>query len=298
MPQLAASIPTTLVLLDPSNGAVGLRRQLRSLTHTTNVEQIVVLDVGGDILGTGDEQTLRSPLADALVLAASDEQAVPVDVQVVGAGLDGELAATTVHDYERVLGGQYVHRLTRARAQDILRILEWHPSEATALTAGAAMELRGKAEIRQDGQIVELTDRSTDVCSVDHSRALGHSRPAQAVHDSRSLDEAEEAVRAVCGRSELDQERIKSKARRADVAPRAMSQVATAARTYCQEAHSRGIDYVTFRRLAEVTGLDATHARDLRQWLITDDPDRYRPPLWSVGVPVPDPVATRSIPLA
>jgi hypothetical protein len=282
LPELAAQIDATVVLLDPSGGATGLRKQLRSLVGTTKAERIEILDVGGDILALGDESTLRSPLADALVLAAADRQRVPVEVRVVGAGLDGELPAATVDQYLRSLSGRQVGRLSAIQAQAVLPILEWHPSEATALTVAAAQGLRGTVEIRQEGHLVELTDKSADVWAIEHSRVLNHSRPAQALQNSPSLDAAEDAVRAVCGRSELDAERRKSDVRRTATAPPPLGELLAAVDAYCAQAHARGVDYVTFRRLAEVVGLDAKNAGELRRRLIADHPAHYFPPLWSV----------------
>lgn len=283
MPQLASQIDATLVLLDPTGGAAGLRTQLRSLAYTASAERIYLVDVGGDITAMGDEPTLRSPLADALVLAAADGQDVPVEVFVIGAGLDGELPAATVHAYLLALDGRQVNRLSADRARDILPILDWHPTEATALTVAAALGRRGTVEIREQGHAVELTDDSPNAYAVDHARMLGHSRPARAVHDSRSIDDADNAVRAVCGRSELDQERRKAQIRRTATAPRPTNELLTEAIAYCEHARIRGIDYVTFRRLAEVLGLSVSNAHELRRNLVAGNPEHYQAPLWSVN---------------
>jgi hypothetical protein len=71
LPQLAADLATPIFLLDPRYGALGLRRQLRELVRLLDADRVAVVDVGGDILARGDEPTLRSPVADFLVLAAS-----------------------------------------------------------------------------------------------------------------------------------------------------------------------------------------------------------------------------------
>lgn len=285
MPQLASQVEASVVLLDPTGGAAGLRAQLRSLARTTSAERIQLVDVGGDIAAAGDESTLRSPLADALVLAAADGQDVPVEVVVIGAGLDGELPAATVRAYVLALGGRQVNRLSAERARDILPILEWHPTEATALTAAAALGRRGTVEIREQGHVVELTDDSPNAYAIDHGSMLGHSRPAQAVHESCSIDDADNAVRTVCGRSELDRERRKSHIRRTAAAPRPTNELLAEALAYCEHARTRGIDYVTFRRLAEVLGLNVSNADELRRKLIAGNSEHYQAPLWSVSTP-------------
>ena len=282
MPRLASELDGMFVLLDPSHGANGLRRQLRSLVRTTGADSIEIVDVGGDVVASGDEPSLMSPLADALALAATDGQDVPVQVRVVGAGLDGELPAPSVHRIIQALSGEPVGRFDEDQALAIMPVLDWHPSEATALTAAAALGLRGKVEIREHGHLVELIDDSPTVFAVPHRRALAQSAPARAVDDSQTLDDAEHAVREVCGRSELDQERRKAANRRRTQRHGLTDKVVNAAHAYCAQAQQRGIGYVTFRRLAEVVGLDANDARELRTRLIAEQPERYRPPLWSV----------------
>ena len=57
------------------------------------------VDVGGDLLAHGDEPGLRSPLCDALMLAAAARLAdagVPVLTAVFGVGCDGELTPAEV----------------------------------------------------------------------------------------------------------------------------------------------------------------------------------------------------------
>jgi hypothetical protein len=104
LPRLASEVDSTLVLLDPVHGAMGLQEQLAALVDTTDAERVALVDVGGDILGTGTEPELKSPLADALALAATDALPVPVEVLVPGAGLDGELSEQTVLSRIRQLG--------------------------------------------------------------------------------------------------------------------------------------------------------------------------------------------------
>src|SRR4051794_8268878 len=71
LPRLAAELDADLSLLDPRCGAQGLADQLSELRDQLGVDNITIVDVGGDILAHGDEPTLRSPLADSLVLAAA-----------------------------------------------------------------------------------------------------------------------------------------------------------------------------------------------------------------------------------
>lgn len=283
LPRLAAELSDTLALLDPCGGAVSMREQLRELVRIDAPDSIVVLDVGGDAVARGGELGLRSPLADALALAAAVELDRDVDVMVAGPGLDGEL---TEQEVLAVLRDEPVARL---RSEDVERFratLDWHPSEATALLAAAALGARGKVEIRDSGLTAELTDWSSGVFRLPLPEVIDLNKLAEALVGSSSLDEAERISREVYGTSEIDYER--AKADRSTVAqPLAHLDLDEVLRVFEIDAASRNIDFVTFRRIAEAAGLPPTEYERLRHHLAATRPTQYRWPLWSVRSATP-----------
>lgn len=93
---LARHTPARFVLLDPRDGAVGLRRQISELVDYLSADRVTLVDVGGDVAARGDEPTLLSPLGDSLALAALVGLPVATDAAIVGPGVDGErMCATT-----------------------------------------------------------------------------------------------------------------------------------------------------------------------------------------------------------
>lgn len=278
LPRLAAELDATLVLLDPTGGAVGLRAQLRELAAALATSRAEVVDVGGDVLTTGNDLGLRSPLADALVLAACCELGIPVDILIAGPGLDGEIPEADV--LARV-GTTIAARLRPADADRYIHVFDWHPSEATALLVAAARGARGKAEVRDSGLPVPLTDNSPNVYRLTHTQALTINTPAQALHHTTSLNEAEHITRTLCGFSELDYERAKTAKPRHPPHITSVEELDRKARAYEREAASRGIDYLTFRRLAEALGISVAMAQQLRAHLITTRPTHYLPPIWA-----------------
>ncbi|MFI1533678.1 DUF1152 domain-containing protein [Streptomyces anandii] len=206
LPRLAAETPHTLALLDPYHGAEGLTHQLEDFVSHLAPESIDLLDVGGDILARGDEPILKSPLADALTLAACCQVNAPVRLLVAGPGLDGELPPEEVGD----LLGPVVHAFTARDVETISSVLEWHPSEATALLAATARGVRGTCEIRDAGLPVPLTDESPTVHEVDLDDAASRNQLARATMSTAHLDEAEAHSREICGHSEIDHERNKA----------------------------------------------------------------------------------------
>ncbi|MET8579349.1 DUF1152 domain-containing protein [Streptomyces collinus] len=279
LPRLAAELPYTMALLDPAGGAEGLTHQLEDLVSHMEPESIDLLDVGGDILARGDEPTLKSPLADALTLAACCQLNAPVRLLVAGPGMDGELKPEDMGD---VLGA-VVHTFTASDTDAISAVLEWHPSEATALLAAAARGVRGTCEIRDAGLPVALTDESPRVYEVDLDDAINRNELARAIMATAHLDEAEAHSREICGSSEIDYERNKALWLN-DRPPAKLDPVAIwpQLEEFEHEARARGVSHTTFRRIAEALNLSGSQRDDLRHLLIDSRPEQYDAPLWRI----------------
>ncbi|MBK3631458.1 DUF1152 domain-containing protein [Streptomyces sp. MBT97] len=279
LPQLAAELPHTFALIDPHHGAEGVARQLEELVTLLRPTSIDLLDVGGDVLARGDEPTLKSPLGDALTLAACCQVNAPVRLLVAGPGLDGELPADDV----RSVLGPLVHRFAPEDTGPVSGVLEWHPSEATGMLAAAARGARGVCEVRDAGLLIPLTDDSPTVHEVDMNDALRRNKLARAVLSTTSLYEAEAHSREVCGYSEIDYERNKAAWLKDQPAVKLNPEtVLSELDAFDDEARSRGVTHTTFRHLTEVLNLNGTQRDDLRQLLINSRAERYCAPLWSI----------------
>ncbi|MEV6960978.1 DUF1152 domain-containing protein [Streptomyces sp. NPDC051207] len=280
LPRLAAELPYVLALLDPRHGAEGIVRQLGELVEHLNPASIDLLDVGGDILARGDEPTLKSPLADALTLTACWQVNAPIRLLIAGPGLDGEISA----DNLRPLLGPLVHTFTAKDVRTIGSLLEWHPSEATAMLAATARGTRGICEVRDAGLPVPLTDEGPMVYEADLDDAMSRSSLARAIMTTATLDEAEAHSREICGFSEIDYERSKAAWLKAQPsvtldADRVLSRLVT----FEREARSRGVTHTTFRRLTEALGLPGSRREAVRALLIEARPHQYAAPLWELA---------------
>jgi hypothetical protein len=131
---------------------------------------------------------------------------------VFGYGSDGEL---TVEEIERalakvagaggLLGGW---ALTPEVVAELEQVIKTVPTEASAIPVQCARGAWGETNIRQDQRKVKLTPLTTLTFFVSPGilyRTL--SRPAQAVAESSSLEEANEALHAIGVKTELDLER-------------------------------------------------------------------------------------------
>jgi hypothetical protein len=280
LPRLAADLADTLVLLDPYAGAVGMRAQLSELAHLFEPHTLTVLDVGGDAVARGDEPGLRSPLADGLAVAAATHLHLDVNVIVAGPGLDGELTEGQVL---AVTGANPSGHVDATTVERFRRTLSWHPSEATALLAAAARGLRGRVEIRDSGLAVDLTDHSSEAFLLALSDLVDVNALAPALAATSSLDEAEEVAREIFGLSEIDYERAKADRIRAGRSMQAPTDLDDLVDAFERDAAARGIDFVTFRRIAEATGMRPADAVNLVTYLTAARPDHDAWPLWSIA---------------
>ncbi|WP_329366048.1 DUF1152 domain-containing protein [Streptomyces sp. NBC_01483] len=280
LPRLAAELPHTFALLDPYQGAEGLTHQIEELVSHLEPESVDLLDVGGDILARGDEPTLKSPLADALTLAACCQVNAPVRLLVAGPGLDGELPPEDV----ATLLGPVVHTFTARDADAITSVLQWHPSEATGVLAATARGVRGTCEIRDAGLPVPLTDESPTVHEVDLDDAVSRNQLARAIMATAHLDEVEAYSREICGYSEIDYERNKALWLK-EQQPTKLEPATIWAQLdqFEAEARTRGVTHTTFRRITEALNLGGSQRDELRSLMIGARPAQYAAPLWHIA---------------
>ena len=282
LPRLAAELDARLFLLDPRRGAEGIREQLVELASAVGVAVVTIVDVGADILAHGDEPTLRSPLADSLVLSAGAQLTEPVQLLIAGAGIDGELPEDLVHQRYAELDARCVHRLSPADVAPFQPLFEWHPSEATGMLCAAAAGYRGVAEMRDRGLPVTLSDHTREVHALPFARVMSANRLAQRLVDSRSLDEAEEALRSAGRESEIDYERRKAESRGDSPPVPATRELARRVAEIGDDAATRGIDFITVRGLAERLGIPGAGLDTLRACLRSGAAGQYVAPLWHV----------------
>lgn len=146
-------------------------------------------------------------------------------------------------------------RLGPSNVDPYASCLAVHPSEATLLVAAAAKGIHGRAEIRDNGVPVTLGRDGADAYLLDVAAVLEINEIAMALIGTHSFDQAEDHTKAICGRTELDHERRKAatlaNGRAAEPPAYELKRLAA---EYCAAAADRGVDLVTFRKIAEVIG--------------------------------------------
>jgi hypothetical protein len=261
LPRLAAELPLRVLLFDPTHGAVGMAEQVSAAAAFFQADEVFVLDVGGDILTDGKDPGLRSPLADQLALAAVLRTGLPGKVLIAGAGLDGEIAPDVLSRRIHDLGGQPLKAMPEVGLDQVGHVLRWHPSEASGMFAAAARGVRGRVQVRDAGDIVELNDVCALVYELELS-AVAAIVPAPKLTDSESLGEAEKSICDVTGLSELVYERSKASRSRVDEKPSVSLDLERLDRL-AEAVRDAGADYISLRRLAELAGVRTPSTYDV-----------------------------------
>lgn len=213
--RLAGMLGVQTVLVDVNEGPARLAQSLAEAGEKMNVDAYVFVDVGGDALAHGDEPGLASPLCDAVMLAAADRMAEaghPVLGGVFGAGCDGELTpAEVLHRIAEVgaAGGlQGASSLTPEVAGLMADAIAAVPTEASAQALRCFQGELGATDIRSGRRQVQLTPVGAITFYFDVPAAVrSAARLALAVREAEDLEAANEVLRALGVRTELDWER-------------------------------------------------------------------------------------------
>jgi hypothetical protein len=212
--RMAAVISDEVLLVDINGGVKGVVDGLACAMEKLKTDLLVGIDVGGDSLAEGHEPGLRSPLADSIMLAAwveLERHGRRTIWGVFGYGSDGEL---TVDEIEGGLarvaaaGGLLGSwSLTPKIAAELEQVVNTVPTEASAIPLQCFRGATGTKKIRGGSRSVKLTPLTTLIFFMSPTKLERLSPPAQAVRQSSSLDEANDALHTIDIRTELDYER-------------------------------------------------------------------------------------------
>jgi hypothetical protein len=218
--KMAAVLGREVLLIDINGGVKGAVAAVESAVKEFKSDLIVGLDVGGDSLARGDEPGLRSPLADSVMLAAFvalERRGYTTLWGVFGYGSDGELtvdqievALSKVAAAGGLLGGC---SLTPKVAAEIEEVIKTVPTEASAIPVRCFRGAWGESKIRGGQRSVKMTPLTVLTFFMSATTLFESlSCPAQAVFDTASLEQANDALHAIGIRSELDLERARYQA--------------------------------------------------------------------------------------
>jgi hypothetical protein len=202
------------VLVDVTGGPAAIAAGLAEAAPLLGADLIVFADVGGDVLAHGGEAGLGSPLCDAVMLAAAvrlERDGFDVLGAIFGPGCDGELTLAEVSDrladVARAGGLAGARGITPPIADRLEAAIEHVPTEASAQAVRGFRGVAGPTAIRGGRRSLELMPAVALTVYYDATIAYEATAPlARAVADATSLGEANDVLRSLGVRSELDWE--------------------------------------------------------------------------------------------
>lgn len=213
--RMAQFLGEPTILIDLSVGPAAVADGLAEVASALGSDLVVFIDVGGDVLAHGNEPGLRSPLCDAVMLAAAARLGrirPPVLAGLFGIGCDAELTPAEVlarlAEVAAVGGLVGARGLTEQVAERLERAVELIPTEASAQAVRAFRGAAGQVKIRGGSRTVELSSLATITFYLDAEAMIAATgRLALAVDDAESIEQANDALHAIGVRTELDLER-------------------------------------------------------------------------------------------
>jgi len=162
---VADQYETDVVLVDVSVPSDAIVEGLEAACETLEIDVVVGVDVGSDVLAHGNEDGLRSPVIDGLGLVALADVDVPTCLGLFGYGSDGELTLSELESHlgliaekDGLLGSWGITSQVRTELNALLEKIE---TTASRLPVEAASGNLGQRTIR-DGEVeVDLTLTST-----------------------------------------------------------------------------------------------------------------------------------------
>jgi hypothetical protein len=210
---LAEHLHSPTVLIDISDGVTGAAEGIGAAAGLLGCDLVVYLDVGGDAIASGEEPGLRSPLCDAIMLAAGLRLGNRLDgvAAVIGAGCDGELTVAEVLERIAALAAADAwigtSSVSRIEADELELAARACGTEASMQIVHCARGEVGEAEIRGGRRRVPLGPTGALAFYFDLEAAAAELPLAAAVRDTDGLELARAALEQLGISTELDYER-------------------------------------------------------------------------------------------
>lgn len=200
-----------VILIDMAKGVVGMRDGLAIACDELSFDLVVGVDAGGDVLASGTEPGLRSPVTDGFGLIALEELPVLSCLGVFGYGSDGELsldeidaAIARISARDGLLGAWGLTRSTRDELEEVLEVVD---TEASRLPVEAVRGEIGPRTIRGEEVSLEIKPPATVIFYFDPTIVAYQSDIATHVRGSITLEEATTALERAGYSTEFDIER-------------------------------------------------------------------------------------------
>ena len=215
---LANILRTPIYLVTGEYGVEGLYKGIKEIYEYVNVDYIIGLDVGGDILAVGYEDELWSPLADQMTLAALfrlELDGIKTMIAISSPGSDGELNREYILErIMKILSRKGFYGILGYGVDDlnnISKILDHIYTEASEAVKHALQGFRGEYSIREGTRKIFIDWISTLVFFLDTKIVYSESIMAKEIINTSSIEEANKILLKLGVPTEYELERELSK---------------------------------------------------------------------------------------
>ena len=211
--KVASVLKQPIYLLEMWHGELGLRQAINDLLQLTGCDTVIGVDVGGDVLATGFEDTVWSPLADQLGLAAiANSKAKQAIVAIHSIGADGELPLDTMlerlNEVVKLKGYVWARGITREDIELLEEIIEKAETEASKVQLEVWRGKVGTIKLRGGTRTLNATILNLITFLIDARKLYTISPLARAITSTTTLEEARERMNKMCVFTEYDLEEM------------------------------------------------------------------------------------------
>jgi hypothetical protein len=279
LPRLAAELPARVLLLDPTDGAVGMAIQISAAAAYFHVQTITVIDVGGDALTDGSDQACAVPCRPARPRRLRPHR----PAQPTRHSRSRHRWRTVAHHHSQAA------RPTRRRSASPPHRYRPH-ADTSRIHLASFIGIRSSRRRRSGTTRTRRNPRcrrphrahaaTPTLFAVTAKNAL-HATPAVQLTDSSSLSDAETTIHEATGISEIRYETDKAVCLRNRPAHFPTTDDLPDIDQFAHRAHQHGADFISLRRLAELLGATTLEAfTALSALLASSRPDHYEPTLY------------------
>ena len=212
-PQITKFVKVTgekAIFIDLTKGTEGVIRGINDVAENYDIDVVVGVDVGGDILSLGCEENLWSPLADSISLSALYQLSFDRTLAVYGPGGDGELDTNTVLKYVSDISKQEglieILGMSYEDSELLEKLIKNVYTEASLIPLLSFKGEYGNKMIRNNTRLVKLSPILSTSYLLDVDIVYNRSELPKLVKGTGGIGQANQALNDHCIYTELDLE--------------------------------------------------------------------------------------------
>ncbi|MGC9182940.1 DUF1152 domain-containing protein [Caldisphaera sp.] len=212
-PQITKFVKTVgekAIFIDLTKGTEGVIRGINDIAENYNIDVVIGVDVGGDILSLGCEENLWSPLADSISLSALYHINFDKALAVYGPGGDGELDTNTILKYVSDISKQKglieIMGMSYEDSELLENLIKNVYTEASLIPLLSFKGEYGNKMIRNNTRVVKLSPILSTSYLLDVDIVYNRSELPKLVNGTGGIGQANQALNDRCLYTELDLE--------------------------------------------------------------------------------------------